>query len=275
LEELLSHHAGVRSNPELATILATRFLKLSPREQRLRVCRAVLEKPPDHEPGKEFLYSNTGYIIAGAMAEAVTDDSWENLMTRRVFQPLGMNHAGFGAPGQPLPTSAKAAKPAPITEPWGHQANGSPVEPGPEADNPPCLGPAGRVHLPLADWARYATLHLSAEPANRHDLNDIGIKSLLSADSLRRLHTPFGGPIDKSGAKYAMGWGVVERPGSRGVRLTHAGSNTMWYAVISLRLAENRAILIAINQGGDHAARAAAEVETALQKRAPRQAAHH
>src|ERR1700722_8806786 len=154
LEALLSHRAGVRSNPGLATILATMFLKLSPREQRLRVCRAVLEKPPDHEPGKEFLYSNTGYIIAGAMAEAAADDSWENLMTRRVFQPLGMNHAGFGAPGQPLPTSAKAAKPAPITAPWGHQANGSPVEPGPEADNPPCLGPAGRVHLPLADWAR-------------------------------------------------------------------------------------------------------------------------
>ncbi len=100
LEELLSHHAGVRPNPELATILATRLLKLSPREQRLRVCRAVLEKPPDHEPGKDFLYSNTGYIIAGAMAEAVTDDSWEHLMTRRVFQPLGMSHAGFGPPGE-------------------------------------------------------------------------------------------------------------------------------------------------------------------------------
>ena len=272
LEELLSHHAGVRPNPELATILATRLLKLSPREQRLRVCRAVLEKRPDHEPGKKFLYSNTGYIIAGAMAEAVADDSWENLMTQRVFKPLGMIHAGFGAPGEPLPTSPKGAKAkstvqAPITEPWGHQANGTPVEPGPEADNPPCLGPAGRVHLPLADWARYATLHLSAEPANRHDLADAGIKPLISVDSLRRLHTPFGGPIDISGAKYAMGWAVIERPGSHAVQLTHAGSNTMWYAVITLRMAENRAILIGINQGGDKAARAAVEVEVALVKR--------
>jgi CubicO group peptidase (beta-lactamase class C family) len=280
LEELLSHHAGVRSNPELATILATRFLKLSPREQRLRVCRAVLEKPPDHEPGKEFLYSNTGYIIAGAMAEAVADDSWENLMTRRVFQPLGMTHAGFGPPGEAppgekLPTSAKGAKSPPITQPWGHLPSGYPVEPGPLADNPPCLGPAGRVHLPLAEWARYATLHLSAESANRHDLVDAGVKPLLSVESLRRLHTSFGGPIDKSGAKYAMGWGVVERPGSRGVRLTHAGSNTVWYAVISLRLAENRAILIGINQGGDGAARASVEVEAALQKRALQRTAHH
>ena len=42
----------------------------------------------------------------------------------------------------------------------------------------------------------------------------------------------------------------------------------MWYAVISLRLAENRAILIGINQGGESAARAAVEVEIALVKRA-------
>ncbi len=279
LEELLSHHAGVRPNPELVTILATIFLKLSPREQRLRVCRAVLEKRPDHEPGKAFLYSNTGYIIAGAMAEAVTDDSWENLMTQRVFKPLGMNHAGFGAPGQP-PASSKAAKATsskqpPITQPWGHQANGSPVEPSSEADNPPCLGPAGRVHLTLGDWARYATLHLSAEPANRHDLADAGIKPLISADSLRRLHTPFGGPIDISGTKYAMGWGVIEQPGSHSVRLTHAGSNTMWFAVISLHMAENRAILIGINQGGDHAARAAVELEAELEKRASHAVEQH
>ncbi len=124
------------------------------------------------------------------------------------------------------------------------------------------------MHLPLADWAHYAALHLSAEPANRHDLVDAGLKPIVSAESLRRLHTPFGGPIDRGGARYAMGWGVIERPASRGVRLTHAGSNTMWYAVISLRLAENRAILIGINQGGEGAARAAVEVEAALVKRA-------
>ena len=193
------------------------------------------------------------------------------------------------APGAQIPPSPLVAMPAsslhrvatlpavdtPITQPWGHLPSGYPVEPGPLADNPPCLGPAGRVHLPLAEWARYATLHLSAESANRHDLVDAGVKPLLSVESLRRLHTPFGGPIDKSGAKYAMGWGVIERPGSRGIRLTHAGSNTVWYAVISLRLAENRAILIGINQGGDGAARASVEVEAALVKRAGRAVEPH
>lgn len=69
---------------------------------------------------------------------------------------------------------------------------------------------------------------------------------------------------------YAMGWGVSELPGPHGIELTHAGSNTMWYAVISLRMSENRAILIVTNQGGDSAEAACDEVKAALLRRAGR-----
>jgi CubicO group peptidase (beta-lactamase class C family) len=266
LEELLAHRAGVRPNPEQITILGA--LGQPPREQRLRVCRAVLRKPPDHEPGKDFLYSNTGYIIAGAMAEAVADNAWENLMINRVFQPLGMEHVGYGAPGVPLGKTAKNSVSTPITQPWGHHADGQPEEPGPEADNPPCFGPAGRVHLTLADWSRYAILHLYAGQEGRNDVHAGATKPLLPVAALRRLHTPFGGAIDVSGTKYAMGWGVRQLSGSHGIELTHAGSNTMWLAVISLRMSENRAILIMTNQGGDGATAACSEVKAALVQRA-------
>jgi len=265
LEELLTHRAGVRPNPDALTILGAQAL--SPREQRLRVCRAVLRKPPDHQPGKDFLYSNTGYIIAGAMAEVVADDAWENLMIKRVFKPLGMEHVGFGAPGVSPEKAAKNAPSAPISQPWGHQPNGKPQKPGPEADNPPCFGPAGRVHLTLADWARYSVLHLSAGEGGGSDTRASAAKPLLPPTALRRLHTPLGKAIDVSGTKYAMGWGVRQLSESRGIELTHAGSNSMWYAVISLRLSENRAILIATNQGGDGATQACSEVKAALVKR--------
>jgi CubicO group peptidase (beta-lactamase class C family) len=270
LDELLTHRAGVVPNPDLVTMLGG--LGQPPREQRMRVCRVVLRKPPDHEPGKDFLYSNTGYIIAGAMLEAVADDSWENLMISRLCKPLGMKHVGFGAPGalptKPAKEAASAASDR-ITQPWGHLSDGEAVKPGPDADNPPCVGPAGRVHLTLADWARYAMLHLAAEQRSRSD-GAGATKPLLSMAALRHLHTPFGGAIDVSGTKYAMGWGVRELPGARGIELTHAGSNTMWYAVISLRMSEDRAILIVTNQGGERAGAACAEVKSALLKRADR-----
>ena len=36
----------------------------------------------------------------------------------------------------------------------------SPVPPGPQADNPPALGPAGTVHAPMEDYARFVALRL-------------------------------------------------------------------------------------------------------------------
>src|SRR5262249_5909164 len=91
-------------------------------------------------------------------------------------------------------------------------------------------------------------------------------RPLLPVAALRHLHTPFGGPIDKSGTKYAMGWGVISRATPGQIELTHSGSNGMWYAVITLRMWENRAILIVTNQGNRAASRALAEVRTALVK---------
>ena len=36
------------------------------------------------------------------------------------------------------------------------KADGSPVDPGPGADNPVAIGPAGIVHCSIGDWAKFA-----------------------------------------------------------------------------------------------------------------------
>ncbi|GIX08129.1 MAG: hypothetical protein KatS3mg115_2532 [Candidatus Poribacteria bacterium] len=45
-------------------------------------------------------------------------------------------------------------------QPWGHTADRRPIPPGLHADNAPVLGPAGRVHSTLRDWARFIALSL-------------------------------------------------------------------------------------------------------------------
>ncbi len=53
-----------------------------------------------HEPGvfepPQFHYSNLGYIIVGAMIEQVSGKPWDNLITTRIFEPLGLKSAGLG-----------------------------------------------------------------------------------------------------------------------------------------------------------------------------------
>jgi len=241
LEQVLTHHGGAPAdlNPGgLWSRLCKR--KGTPIEQRIELLEGVLGQPPAAAPGKTYIYSNAGYAIAGAMAEKVTGTAWEELMRKRLFDPLGMSSAGFGAPG----------KAGSVDQPWGHRANGTPVEPGPNADNPPAIGPAGTVHSTLGDWSKYIALHLQAAQ---------GQPRLLKSETFKKLHTP--GVGDDS---YAMGWGVAERGWAAGRTLSHSGSNTMWYVVVWIAPGKNFAVLAASNQGGDVAAKACDDLCGAL-----------
>src|SRR6185436_18293330 len=123
LVELLCHRAGLPANPDAGLFLALRGSTKSLVEQRDEITRAALEQGPVHPPRGAFLYSNTGLVIAGHVAERAAGKPWEDLMRELVFEPLGMKSAGFGAPG-----TAKA-----IDQPRGHSADGKPLEPGPSA----------------------------------------------------------------------------------------------------------------------------------------------
>ena len=45
----------------------------------------VIADKPAYPTGKKYEYSNVGYTIAAAMAEKVTGDTWENLVTREIL----------------------------------------------------------------------------------------------------------------------------------------------------------------------------------------------
>src|SRR6185295_300556 len=135
---------------------------------------------------------------------------------------------------------------------------GKPVEPGPGADNPVAIGPAGIVHCTIGDWAKFISLHLLGA---RGEQGPIKFKP----DTFTKLHTP--GPGE--GTAYAMGWGVAKRQwaksqGGTGTALSHSGSNTMWFCTVWIAPEKDFAVLVACNQGGDKAAKACDDAVMAL-----------
>ena len=71
---------------------------------------------------------------------------------------------------------------------------------------------------------------------------------LFPPETYTRLHTaPFGGD-------YAFGWLVAERPWANGTVYTHAGSNTMNFAVVWMAPRRDFAVIVTTNQGGTDAA---------------------
>ena len=197
-----------------------------PIDQRRFMTEQVLAQPPTRSPGTRYLYSNLGFSLAGAMLETVTGIPFEELLVARLFQPLGMTSAGFGAPGRP----------GQVDQPWGHHADGTPEPPGWLADNAPMLSPAGRVHLNIEDWAKYVQFHL-AGGSDGHPL--------LSAPSFQRLHTPFKGEQED----YAMGWVVTDEAGPDVATLRHTGSNTIWYSMVWIVPDRDIGVIVVGNRG--------------------------
>lgn len=237
LLQLLSHRAGLPANVDWPR--ASRSAD-TPRAQRLAAVRMAAAAPLQSEPGSKYEYSNLGYVVAAAMAEQVANEAWEDGIRTAVFAPLGMTSAGFGGLGTP----------GQIDQPWPHSGTGAPApDNGPLADNPEVMGPAGTVHCSLGDWAKFIADQLKGFT---------GRGALFGADTYTRLHTPtFGGD-------YAFGWLVAERPWANGTVYTHAGSNTMNYAVVWMAPKRDFAVLATTNQGGQDAAKGTDEAAAAL-----------
>jgi CubicO group peptidase (beta-lactamase class C family) len=255
LELLLTHRAGVPSDLSKDGLWGKLWeRKGTPTAQRLQLIEGVTKYPPVHKPGTEYLYANAGFAFAGAMAERVTGKGWEELMTERLFGPLGMKSAGFGAPG----AEEK------VEEPWGHQENGNAVGPGPRADNPAAIGPGGTVHCTIEDWGKYIALHLEGESVQAIEpaMDAKGTVLDLGTSSFVKLHMSFKG----TAPEYAMGWSVSTRPWAKGSKpgdtgrvLTHNGSNTMWFCVAWLAPEKDWAVIATCNKGGGEAAKACDE----------------
>jgi len=224
LEQLLTNRGGVPGDLQRDGLWGKLWQhKGTPTSARRLLLQGVTAHAPEATPGEKYIYSNAGFSIAGHMAEKVTGKPWETLMREKIFRPLGMSSAGFGPPG----TRAKN------DQPRGHKSDGTPVEPGPSADNPVAIGPAGIVHCSIGDWAKFMAANLPG-----------GKTKLVKPETLQKLHTPPPGI-----PPYSMGWLVVNnQPWADGEALTHAGSNTMWYAVAWLAPERDFAVVVVCNQ---------------------------
>lgn len=218
IDDLLCHRSGL-SDRDLLTrevMMAGHQDTRPTRDQRVDFATMALGKAPSGQRGT-FAYGNGNYILAGAAIERLADAAWEATIKAEVFDPLGMTSVGHGAPlGD---------------NPWGHRmlptGQMAAVDPVRGADNPPPFGPAGRMHMTLADYGRFLRLYLT----------DGG--GLLKPETMARLLTPPEG----APPAYAHGWGVqADQTWARGPALSHDGSNTMWH--VTARVAPKRGVAV-------------------------------
>jgi CubicO group peptidase (beta-lactamase class C family) len=102
--QLLSDHGGLPTSTANITMFDTSHHRSMASKRTSFVAWMLTSLPPGGPIGAK-LFSNLGYIVVAAVLEKVSRLPWEALMFSKLFGPLGMSSAGFGAPvaaGSPL-----------------------------------------------------------------------------------------------------------------------------------------------------------------------------
>jgi CubicO group peptidase (beta-lactamase class C family) len=225
LMHLLSHRAGLPRDLKDSKALDTFFADQRPLPaQRLAYVGAALKDAPDSGDGSGFNYSNTGFLIAAAIAEKVSGLSYEALMAKEVFEPLSMRHAGLGDTGK--------------LQNRGHQ-QGRPMMNMTRSDDgaPAMFAPAGFLHMSMGDWALFNLDQLAGSR---------GKGKLLTPASYRLMQTA------QPGSPAGLDWGVQPSiAGRAGPVLVHQGSDGNWLAIVVLFPEQGTGMMAVANAGPD------------------------
>ncbi|HEU4484321.1 MAG TPA: serine hydrolase domain-containing protein [Povalibacter sp.] len=102
IRHLLSHTSGIRSYTDIPEWRPTLRTDVSV-DQLVDIFK---DKPLDFAPGTRWTYSNSGYVLLGAVIERVSGQSYAQFMRTRIFDPLGMKQTRVDVPGDVIPDRA-------------------------------------------------------------------------------------------------------------------------------------------------------------------------
>ena len=189
LRQLLNHTSGIQDFwPQDYS-----FEAMSRPTTPQNIVNGWAKKPLDFAPGDQWQYSNTGYVVAGMIAEKVSGEPLVSFLSRRIFKPLGMTSV--------------------------HEQDDTNTPAFPAGYGRYALGPVRQVTPPARGWL-YAAGELSMTAADlaKWDIARIN-RSLIPADDWAAQETEVK-LNDGKGTGYGLGVSVRPANGHRAVRHT-------------------------------------------------------
>ena len=91
LLHLLSHTSGIPNFTAFPDYQSLAGLRTTPDE----LVKRFRDRPLEFAPGTEMRYSNSGYVLLGAIIEKVSGKSYAKFVDENFFKPLGMKDSGY------------------------------------------------------------------------------------------------------------------------------------------------------------------------------------
>jgi len=93
VENLLTHTSGIQSYTDMPEWLPLWRKDFTVNE----LVDFFKNKPMTFEPGRKWVYNNSGYVLLGAIIERVSGQTYEQFVDAHIFKPLGMTHSYYGS----------------------------------------------------------------------------------------------------------------------------------------------------------------------------------
>ena len=175
VHHLLSHTSGIPNFTSFPDYQETMRQPSTPIETIAR----FRDKPLEFVSGEKFAYSNSGYILLGAVIEKATGKSYSAFLREAIFEPLEMRDTGYDHPEEIIERRAS-----------GYQRDSG-------LSNASFLD----MSVPFAAGGLYSTV---GDLGRWSEALDAG--KLLSKKGMKTMFTPVKGD-------YAYGWNVHTRSG--------------------------------------------------------------
>jgi CubicO group peptidase (beta-lactamase class C family) len=193
----------------------------------------LADVPSNHPLGATLSYCNAGFVLLGRVIEVIEGRTWDEVLRRRLIEPLGLTHTVTLPEEVLLHASA-----------LGHVGQGDDLKPAPVWHLSRANGPAGTISSTVADLLRFARLHLAG------GVTPDGAR-LLSAELTRQM-TEFQADFpDRGGLADSWGLGWIRFAWSDGHRAFGHDGGTIGQSAF-LRLLPEAGLAVALLTNGGH-----------------------
>lgn len=202
---------------------------------RADILRRIRHLAPTASFRSKYQYQNLMFLVAGELSAKVAGKSWDELMSERIFQPLGMSRANTSV--RKLPEMNNVASP--------HEYVNGELTAIPY-DNLDNVAPAAAVNASVNDMAQWMRFNLNKGKVNG--------ETLVSEGQMRQLHR-IQMPVNVSRyaekfyqrqfAGYGLGWFISDY---QGIKLVgHGGGMSGMISLQTLVPSEGLGIMIVTN----------------------------
>ena len=194
--EITLHHLLTNSSGIFDYVLAPEFQQFMGRQTTVsELIASFSDRPLEFTPGDRLSYSNSNWVLLGAIIEQLSGQSYNAFLQKHQFQPLGLTHSGYEEVNSLIKGRAS-----------GYFLRDNDIVRS-EYDDPTSLYAAGGLHSNVSDVF--------------HWLRALNKGMLLSQQTSKQMLTP--NIASKEEDKLTYGYGLVIDSDSMHPSISHSG----------------------------------------------------